>query len=342
MPCYVGLDSSKRTTAICVLDDQGATVREGTVASDPKAIVGFLRGEGRRYARVGMESWSLASWLYEGLARAGLPIICIEAGHAHRFLKEWRVNKTDRNDARGIAELMRINAYKTVHIKTQQSRQSSALISVRKLLLRKVCDIEHGIGSTLLLFGLKLNSGGRSTFERRVRALVRSDAFLASLLEPLMAVRAHNLEALHAFERRLQEMADADPVCRRLMTAPAVGAITALMFRAVIDEPRRFTRSRNVGPHLGLTAATWQSGKRKRTGGISKHGDKGARTALYLAASYQLRRDAKPSWLRDWGLEVAARRGRKKATVAIARRLAVTLHQMWITESDFRWTAKGA
>jgi transposase len=287
-----------------------------------------------------MEAWSLAPWLYAGLARAGLPIICIEARHAHAVLDATRANKTDKNDAKGIAEVMRAGIYKTVHIKTPASQQARALITVRKLLRSKARDVENGIRAALLVFGLKLNSGARSTYERRVRRLMGRDSFLKGLIEPLLSVRKRVLDEMDAFEDRLKVMAAEDPVCRRLMTAPAVGAVTALTFRAAVDEPGRFVRSRDVAAHFGLTPKANQSGEMDRHGRISKRGDSSVRVALFMAAKYQLRRAAKPSSLKTWGEAVAARRGRMKALVAIARRLAVTLHRMWVTETDFRWTTE--
>jgi transposase len=342
MPCYVGLDASKKTTHICVLDENGLTVDEGFTTSDPKAIISFLRGKRRRYARVGLEAWSLASWLYTGLAKDGLPVIVIEACHAHGMLAATRRNKTDRNDARGIAELMRRGVYKAVHVKTPGSQDIKAELSVRKLLLTKAHDIENGIQGVLLLHGLKLRPGLNATFERHSMALARPVPKAADLIKPLLAVRRTLLDEVARFDVRLKSLAANDPVCERLMTAPGVGALTALTFRAAIDEPRRFTRSRNVGVHLGLTPRTRQSGEKETRRGISKMGDESARTALFLAAITQMRRSTRPSWLKTWGEQVAARRGRKKAVVAVARKLAVTLHSMWVNETEFRWSAESA
>ena len=341
MPCYVGLDASKRSTKICVLDAEGTILKEGAVASEPKAIVGFLRGEGRRYARVGMEAWSLAPWLYAGLARAGLPIICIEARHASAVLKAKRANKTDRNDARGIAEIMRAGIYKTVHIKSAESQQVRTLLTVRRFLRTKLVDIENAVREALLVFGPRLRPGARSTYERRVRKIVGANAILTGCIEPLLSVWKRTLEEMDGLELRLKAVAAEDPVCRRLMTAPGVGAIVALTYRSAIDEPLRF-RSRNVAAHLGLTPKVDQSGERDTKGHISKRGDAAARAALFLAARHQLRRRVKPSWLKDWADQVAARRGRMKALIAVARRLAVVLHKMWITGTDFRWTNETA
>jgi transposase len=339
---YVGLDASKATTKICVIDEAGAIVKEAAVETDPRAIVACLRGEGRRYRRIGMEAWAMAPWIYAGLAKTGLPIICIEAWDASGVLKARRRNKTDRNDARGIAEMMRFGLYKTVHIKTVESQNLRALLTARKLLRTKAIDIENAVNAALLIHGLKSKTGRASTFERRIAAVVLQDQRLLDLVEPLLRVRRAILEERAPFERRLEALANDDAVCRRLMTAPGVGPIVALTYRVAIDEPARFRRSRDVGAHLGLTPLVKQSGTRRRAGEITKSGDKAARAALFLAARHQFRKSVKPSWLKTWGDEVAARHGRSKAMVAIARRLAVTLHQMWVTETDFRWSVPTA
>ncbi len=338
MPCYVGLDTAKRTTSICVIDETDLVVKEGVVETDPKAINNFLRGEGRRYSRVGMEVWDLAPWLYAGLARSGLPIICIETRHSSSLLKSKRSNKTDRNDARGIAEIMRGGLYKAVHVKSVESQQARAVLVGRRFLRAKATDTQSAIRGTLLAFGHKLAPGQRTTFERRVRGLIRGDQFLQGVVNPLLSVLNEILAQLAGVEKRLKDMAQADPVCRRLMTAPGIGPITSLVYRTTIDEPNRFQRSRDVAAHLGLTPKSNQSGERAFQGQISKHGDSAARSALVMAARTQLRACTKSSWLKVWAKQLAARRGALKALVAVARRLAVVLHRMWVTETDFRWT----
>jgi transposase len=339
MPYFVGLDASKHSTQICVVDANGQPVDERTVETEPRAIVAALRGEGRRYRRVGMESWSMTPWLYEWLAKAGLPVICVEVYHASRVLKAARRNKTDRNDARGIAELMRIGAYKTVHVKTPESQQLKALLTARRLLKIKATDLENAINSALLIHGMKFKKGYAGTFERRVRRAIGNDDFVLGLIEPLLTVRRTVLEEFARFETRLHQFVLQDPTCRLLMTAPGIGAISALAYRVAIDEPRRFHSSRDVAAHLGLTPRVHESGPRRRVGSITKSGDAEARAMLFMAARSQFRRCAKPSWLKTWGEEVAARRGKKVAMVAMARRLAMILHAMWVTETEFRWAA---
>jgi transposase len=338
MPCYVGLDASKKSTSVCVLDARGQVLREGAVESTPSAIKGFLRGEGRRYALVGIEAWSLASWLYEGLAHAGLPVVCIEATHAHVVLKA-QPNKTDRADARGIAELMRIGSYRAVHVKTQESQRIRSMLTARRFLKSKLVSLQSTIRGFLLGAGGKLDSGRVRTFGGRAQQLARKDPFLRQLIEPLLEVWALLVAKIHEFDDRLAEIAKADAVCQLLQTAPGIGPIAALTYRAAIDVPTRFARSRDVGPHLGLVPRTYQSGDSERRGRISRRGNSEARAALYMSAVAMLRSNVRRSWLKDWAQEIAKRRGGKKAVVALARRLAVVLHKMWITNTPFRWEA---
>jgi transposase len=326
-------------THICVLDHEGAVVKAAAVPTEPKAIVAFLRGEGRRYRRIGVEAGALGAWLYEALTKLGLPLICIETVHASKILKARKRNKTDKNDARGIAEMMRTGLYRVVHVKTGEGRRLRDLLTARKFLRNKIVDTEHNIRSVLLGRGLKMASGYSKTFEKRAQAVITHSNDLDGLLGSMLNVR----RAIHAEEKRLEEdilrFVECDAVCQRLMTAPSVGPYTALAYRVAIDEPRRFGRSRDVGPHLGLTPATRKSGKRDRRGRITCCGDSAARHALFMSALGQLKPSARPSWLKEWGAQVGNRRGRGKANVAVARRLAVVMHKMWITETDFCWEA---
>jgi transposase len=334
------LDVSKHTTMVCVLDKDGVILKEGVVETGATAIVGFLRGERRRYARVGIEACAVTTALCSGLAKAGLPIVYIETWHASRVMQAARTNKTDKNDARGIAELMRAGIFKAVHVKTKESQQIRAVLTARKMAQSKAVDIELCIGALLVTFGLKVGTGRASTLDRRVRAAAAANEFLNGVLEPLLLARSQLREAAAGFERRLRLIAEQDPVCRRLMTAPGVGPLVALTYRTAIDEPARFQRSRDVAAHLGLTPVTKQTGRRDRHGRISCCGDGAARSALYIAACTQLRTSSKPSPLKSWGAAVRERRGSKKAFVAVARRLAVILHRMWVTDTDFRWSVE--
>jgi len=336
MPCYVGLDTSLRHTSVCIIDKAGRVVKEGQVETTPKALVEFLRGDRRRYAAVGMETGALSAWLCRGLKRAGLPVASIDARHAHGALKT-QPNKTDRADARGIAQLMRTGSFKAVHLKSLESSTARGLLTSRRLLIAKLRDLQNGVRGLLLAFGLKLPHGQVFGFEKRVLGFVRNHKEAATVVRSLMTVCSAVVKEIAALNACLAQLAAEDPVCRLLTSAPGIGPLTALMFRSAIDQPERFSKSRTVGPMLGLTPRTHQSGEIERRGRISKCGDAEVQAALYMAAWTLMRSNSRRSWLKDWGEELAARRGRKRAGVAIARRLAVVLHRMWVTNTPFRW-----
>lgn len=335
MPCYVGLDASKKTTSICVMDPKGAVLREGEVETTPTAIIGFLRGGRLRYARLGIEASPMSNWLAGNLTRARLRTICIEARHAHGVLRA-QSNKTDASDARGIADLMRTGVYRAVHVKSEYSRQVRALLSARKLLNAKAADIRNGVRAFLLELGLKLPRGKTSQFDTAVGSFLKKHPFASSLVAPLLTLHKTLLAQAKIFEDRVVQIARDDPACQLFTTIPGVGWLTALSYRALVDDPMRFAHSRSVGPHLGLVPRTFQSGESEWRGKITKRGDKEARCALCLAARTLLNRRTRQTWLKTWGEQLTARRSRMCAVIAVARRLAVIMHRMWITQTSFR------
>lgn len=336
MPCYVGLDTAKKFTSVCIVSAKGDLIREGQVETTPKAVIAFLRGDGLRYARVGMEAGSMAPWLCEGLRRARLPVVCVDTWHAHGALKTQR-NKTDRTDAYGIAQLMRTGSYRPVHLKSTNSTLTLGLLKSRKLILSKLRDIQSGIRGLLLSFGLKLPPGKVSAFGSKAQRLTRNHGTAAAVVAPLLEVCSAMLKEVCSLDERISQLASNDPVCKLLTTAPGVGPITALLFRSAIDQPERFANSRAVGAHFGLTPRTHQTGETERRGRISKRGDPDVRASLFLAAITLMRSGTRESWLQAWGVQLASRRGAKRAGVAVARRLATILHRMWMTGTPFRW-----
>jgi transposase len=336
MGYFAGLDVSLEETAICVVDDTGKIVREARVASEPAALVAFFSECGMKMARVGLEACSSAAWLNMALTEAGIPAICIEARQAKAAMGAMP-NKTDRNDARGIAQIMRTGWYRAVHVKSPSCRSWRALLTARRMVLNKRRDVENGIRALLREAGLKVGMPSRKDFPARVRELVADDKVLASLAEALLSAIEVMTREVDRLTKRVLDEVRVEPTCRRLMTAPGVGPLTALAFRATIDQPGRFRRSRDVGAHLGLTPRRYQSGETDVQGHISRCGDELARTALYEAAHSLLIRSTKCSALRAWGMNIAKRRGMARARVAVARKLAVILHRMWIDGSEFRW-----
>jgi len=342
MTLYAGLDVSLAQTSICIVDAEGVVVRESKVASEPEAICSALAPYADRLHRIGLEAGPLSQHLYSAMAEAGLPAICVEVRHMARVLRAHTANKTDRNDARGIAQMMRAGIFKVVHVKTERSQRLKVLLSVRKVLKSKLLDIEADLRGVLKNFGLKLGKVAVRDFEARVRELASFDPFIAVVVEPALAARRALREQYDQLHRILLHVVRKDDVCRRLMTMPGVGPVVALNYRVAIDIPSRFMKSRTVGAHIGLTPMRYQSGEVDWTGRISKFGDPMARASLYEAAQVLLTRTARPSGLRSWAMRIAKRRGRKRAVVALARKMGVILHRMWVDETDFRWDVQQA
>ncbi len=336
MEHYAGLDVSLDETSICIVNAEGRIIRETKVATDPDAIVAVLTAPGIKCRRVGLEAGPLSQWLFSGLAEAGLPVICIETRHAKAVLKA-QTNKNDRNDARGIAQMMRVNLYRPVHVKTLQSQQRRMLLTSRKLLQVKCQDIENDLRGTLRNFGLRVGPVSERNFDGRVRELVTDFPMVAAIAGPMLAARTALLEQFTILDKMLIDVARADPVCRLLITAPGVGPVVSLSFRTGIDVPARFAKSRAVGPHFGMTPRQYQSGQTDWSGRITKCGDEMVRTALYEAAQVILCRMSRWCTLKAWGMKIAKHRGMGKAIIAVARRLGVILHRMWVDGTEFRW-----
>jgi transposase len=336
MEHFAGLDVSVKETSVCIVDDTGRLVREVKVASEPAALLPVLANPGYRFKRIGLEAGPLSQWLFSAFAEAGLPVICVETRHMRAALKA-QINKTDRNDARGIAQMMRAGLYRPVHVKTLRSQKLRMLLTHRKLLQSKAIAIENDLRATLRNFGLKVGIAGKVKFEARIKELVENLPDLVVLVEPLLIVRRVLREQIVTLHRRLLAIVRDDDVCRRLMTVPGVGPVVSLTYRATVDVPARFRKSKAVGAVFGLTCSRYQSGEVDRSGRISRCGDEMMRVMLYEAAQSMLR-SKKWSWLKAWAMQVARRRGMKKAIVALARRLAVVLHRIWVDGTEFRWS----
>ena len=339
MDHFAGLDVSVKETSVCIVDETGKIVREVKVASEPEALLSVLKNPAYRFKRIGLEAGPLSQWLFSALAEAELPVVCVETRHMQAVLKA-QINKTDRNDARGIAQMMRVGLYRPVHVKTLRSQKLRMLLTHRKLLQSKAIAIENDLRGTLRNFGLKVGMVGKVKFETRIKELLENLPDLAELVEPLLIVRRTLSEQIVILHRRLLAIVRDDEVCRRLMTIPGVGPVVALTYRATVDVPARF-RTKAVGAVFGLTCSKYQSGEIDRSGRISRCGDEMMRVMLYEAAQSMLR-SKKWCWLKAWAMQIARRRGMKKAIVALARRLAVIMHRIWVDGTEFRWTREQA
>jgi transposase len=341
MEHYVGLDISLKLTAICIVDQTGKIVREGGVASDPESIAVFVKSHAPHIVRVGLETGATSTWMWTELNKMGLPVICIDARHAKAALK-MQINKSDRNDAVGIARIMQCGWYKEVRVKNLDSHAIRALLVSRALLVKIKRDIENQIRGLLKNLGLVIGHAKMNVFAQRTTELAKTRPELAAAIEPLLKARETVGHQIADLDRKAMRLARNDAQVRRLMTAPGVGPITALCFLATIDDPTRFKKSRSVGAYLGLTTRRYASGEIDWTGRISKCGDKMLRSYLYEAANVLLTRVTKWSTLKAWGVRLAKRSGLRKAKVAVARKLAVILHRMWIEGTEFNWSSKEA
>jgi len=336
MEYYAGIDVSLEWSRVCVVDAAGGMVREGKAPSEPEGLIEYLRGLGLSVCRVGLEAGPLSQWLHAGLVAAGFDAVLLETRHVKAALSAMIV-KTDRKDARGIAQLLRMGWYRSVHCKSPPAQEVRALLTGRKLLLGKATDVELGIRGLLRGFGLKVGAVGKAGFAARVRELVAGHGLLEPVIEPMLRAREALRTEMSQLHRQVLALVRLDDVCRRFMTVPGVGPVVALTYKSAVDDPGRFRSSKTVGAHFGLTPRRYQSGETDVTGGISRVGDGMVRTALYEAAQVMLSRSPKFSTLKRWALGVAKRRGRKRAIVALARKLACVLHRMWVDGADFRF-----
>jgi transposase len=341
MSCYAGLDVSLEMTSICIVAVDGKVLREGKALSEPGAVVAFLRGTGLALERVGLEAGALSEWLAVALEDAGFPVVCMEARQVKAALSAMTV-KTDRHDARGIAQIARTGWFKAVHVKSAGSQELRTLLGARRHLVRKVADGEQLIRGLLRPLGLKVGPVTRRRFAERIRELLAGKPTLQAIFEPLLDVQGALMLQLSRLHLLVLRAVRDDAVCRRLTTMPGVGPVIALTYRAAVDDPQRFRRSRSVGAYLGLTPRKYQSGEVDRTGRISKAGDGDARAALFEAANVALRPSTRWSGLKAWAMQVAKRQGSKRAKVALARKMACVLHRMWTDGTDFRWTTDAA
>jgi transposase len=333
---FAGIDVSLELSSVCVVDAAGKIVREAKVPSEPEALVRFLRGLGLELERVGLEAGPLSQWLHAGLAEAGFDVVLLETRHVKAALSAMTV-KTDRKDARGIAHMVRMGWYRPVHCKTPAAQEIRALLVARKQLQTKMRDVELCLRGILRGFGLKMGQVTKSGFEARVRELSAGHPMLESLAEAMLMARKVLRTQFDTLHRQMLKIVREDAVCRRLMTVPGVGPVVAITFTSAIDDPGRFTHSKTVGAHFGLTPKKYQSGETDVTGGITRVGDALVRTALYEAANAMLQTTTRFSSLKRWALDVAKRRGLKRAKVALARKLATVLHRMWVDGTTFRW-----
>jgi transposase len=336
MNYYVGIDVSLEASSVCVVDSNGKIVCESKIVSEPDALITWLKGLKLELTRIGLEAGPLSQWLYAAMRQAGLAVELLETRHVRNALKTMPM-KTDRNDARGIAQLMRLGWFRPVHCKSIPAQETRALLTARKLLQVKLHDVEMSLRGILRGFGLKVGKTTPARFEGRIRELVAGHPSLEAIAQGLLAVRVALRREFDRFEKQVRTVARCDTRARLLMSVPGVGPIVSLTFAAAIDDPARFKSSKQVGAYFGLTPTKYQSGETDIDGRISKIGDTGVRTVLYEAANIILTKPLKGcTALKSWAMKLARRSGMRKAKVALARKIAVIMHRMLADGTSFR------
>lgn len=332
---YVGLDVSMKETFVCIENEQGKVINQGAVKTDPEKIAQYVQKFQISIDKVGIESGSLSHWLVKELKELGIPAICIDARKMAAVLSV-QINKTDKNDAKGIAQAMRCGLYREVTQKSQKALGLSTLMNCRKLLVEQKVQTSNAIRGFLKTYGIRLGPVGEASFIEKVKGkLSEMYEFARPGLESLLTTYDAIGSQLRELTKLVEELAKNDENANRLMTIPGVGAITAMSYMSEIDDPKRFRNSRAVGAYLGMTPTQYSSGEKKRQGRVSKCGSTEVRCLLNEAAVVLLTRSKSWSKLKAWGLKIQRKHGFKKACMAVGRKLAVIMHRMLLDKTSF-------
>jgi transposase len=341
MGSYAGLDVSLKEISICVVDGEGTVVHRSSIATDPDAVAQHFAEKGIAPDRIVHESGQLSIWLQRGLVRLGLPAECIDARLAHKALSA-RLNKSDRTDAEGLAQLARTGWYTPVHVRSEEADRLRTLIAARERLIRLRKDLEGHVRGILKTYGVRMSAVGqgrlRERFREQLAAAGETDPTLAVIADTFCTAHETLCAAAEALTDDLKAIAKESTLAGRLMTVPGVGPIVALNFIALVDNPVRFRKVSDVGAFLGLTPRRYQSGEADWSGRISKCGDAQMRSLLFEAANSLICRVKRFSSLRSWAMRLAGRKGFKKAAVATARKIAVLMLTLWRNETEFQAT----
>jgi transposase len=334
---YVGMDVGKERTAVCIIDRFGEPILEREVETDPEAIMNLLAPSRSAIELAGLEGGGMSSWLTRCLRKERLPVVQVDAGRLHRYASASPA-KTDRHDARVIAEALRGGLYREVFLKSVASHELWTLLAQRAMLLQEARRLEVSVRGTLRSGGRRMQGRGGIHFRDRVTAFLEDERDFLDLLTPTLDARDTLLAHYNDLNSRTLKAPSQSPTAQLFMGIPGVGAITALTFIAAIDEPRRFHTASQLGSYIGLVPRVYQTGESLRVGGITKRGNFYLRKTLFQAAMVHLTRCKQSTLIQEWGLRVAARRGRKRAIIGCARKLAIVMHRMWITGEEYRAT----
>ena len=332
---YVGLDVSLETTSICILDENGKRVLEGEAESNPEAIGIFLEKSKLEIEKIGLESGNLTHYLKKGLMKMQYRVVVMESRKMAAILSTI-INKTDKNDARGIAEALRVGHFSECVHRSDDAIELRSILHIRQTIVEQRTHVVNSIRGHLKVYGIKFAKKPGKTFREKVETATqglqpRVQKAIVSLLNVLDGIDRE----IKVLNKEIEQMVSQDEDVRLLQTIDGVGPITALAFKAELDDPKRFENSRDVAAYIGLTPSQYSSGEIQRQGGISKKGSKRTRYLLVEAANSILNKCKTWSKLKAWGMKLKKKKGNRKATVAVARKLAVIMHRILMTKKPF-------
>lgn len=338
MKYYAGLDVAMKETFICILREDGEKIYENSCSTDPHLIHEELSKGGIKLEKVGLETGSLSHYLFKNLQALGCNVICIDARKMAAILSVT-INKTDKNDARGIADAMRCNHYKEVHLRDINDHSTAILLKSRASLIQSRTALKNTVRGFLKAYGIRLGDVSHKKFPQVVREhsgdiLPAAFTGIQGLLKSFELI---NKEIL-GLEEELKEICKHDQEVQLLMTAPGVGMIVALTYKTDLGDPARFKKSDSVGAYYGMTPRQYSSGENIKQGRISRCGAREVRTLLAEAAVVLLTRNQSWSPLKVWGLKLMKKYGLKKASMAVGRKLAVIMHRMLLTGESFKFS----
>ena len=337
---YAGLDVSMKTTFVCIVDEKGKVIKEAEVASEGESIGRFLRTTGLKIEKVGLESGCLTHYLKKDLMTQGYSVAGMES-HKMAAILATIINKTDKNDARGIAEALRVGHYRECVHRSDKAIETRTVLHGRGTVVKARTHLITSLKGHLKVYGIRLGTGTGKTFRKKVEcAIAALNTHVQQVIKSLLNVLDVVEEEIQKLDKTVKDIGKEDERVKLLQTVDGVGPITALAYIAEIDNPLRFEDSKDVGAYIGLTSTQYSSGELQRQGGISKRGSKSTRCALVEAATTLLTRCKKRSKLQAWGLKLMRKIGTKKAIIAVARKLAVIMHRMLITMKPFERSTK--
>lgn len=337
---WVGLDVGANDTAVCATDERGRVIFEHLIPTSATQLDTLLRPEKRRIKLIGLESTDTAIGLTRSLRKLGYRVAVFDTRQASKFLAIRR-NKTDKNDARGLADIVRVgrDSVSEIRVKSPDCQRLRSMLVTRQKLVELRVITEGHMRSLIGLNGGRLKSSSSAAALKRhvaeelkaVRELKKID--LEEEIQPLLALSEALRTYLESIDKKLTRTAQEHPICGKFLAITGVGPLCALSLYSLVEDPGRFERNADIGPYLGMVPRVRQSGQTTSMGRISKMGDRMTRKYLVTSALHHLRYGK--SALNTWGMNLWERAGKRKAQVAVARKLAVIMISMWKSNSSY-------